>query len=60
MDNRGVPDIPKIKKELQEERDQLMALPDKYAEKCAERCWNAEEAFALEGDNKFNKTLIAD
>ena len=27
---------------------------------CAEYCYNAEEAFSLEGDNKFNKVNIAE
>jgi hypothetical protein len=27
---------------------------------CAEYCWTAEEAFSQEGDNKFNKVLIAE
>lgn len=29
-------------------------------EKCAERCWTAEEAFNMEGDNKFNKGNIVE
>lgn len=29
-------------------------------EYCAEYCWTAEEAFAQEGENKFNKVLIAE
>jgi hypothetical protein len=37
----------------------LLALPNEYPKKCAERCWTAEEAFSLEGVNKFNKTNIA-
>lgn len=60
MDNRGVCDTKKYKKFLQEERDNLLAVPEDYLKKCAERCWNAEEAFNLEGVNKFNKILIAD
>lgn len=60
MDERGYPYIDKIKAELLEERENLRALPQTYAEKCAERCWNAEEAFALEGDNKFNKAALAE
>jgi len=26
---------------------------------CAETCFNADEALALEGDNKFNKVLLS-
>lgn len=60
MDNRGVCKITEYKKYLQEERDNLLAIPEEYLKKCAERCWNAEEAFNLEGINKFNKIRIAD
>ena len=59
MDNRGVCNIAEYKKYLQEERDNLLAVPEEYLKKCAERCWNAEEAFNLEGVNKFNKINIA-
>lgn len=60
MDNRGVCKVEEFKKALQEERNKLAVIPSKYIEKCAERCWNAEEAFNLEGDNKFNKINIAE
>lgn len=32
--------------------------PQELVQYCAEFCYNAEEAFSLEGDNKFNKVLI--
>ena len=35
-------------------------VPEEYYKKCAERCWFAEEAFNLEGVNKFNKVLISE
>ena len=60
MDSRGVCNQIEYKKVLQEERDNLLAVPEDYLKKCAERCWNAEEAFTLEGQNKFNKMKIAD
>ena len=60
MDNRGVCDEEKFKEVLQEERNKLAQIPAEYVKKCAERCWNAEEAFNLEGDNKFNKVNIAE
>lgn len=60
MDHRGVCDEEKFKEVLQEERNKLAAIPTEYVKKCAERCWNAEEAFNLEGDNKFNKVNIAE
>lgn len=59
MDNRGVCNTKEYKEVLQEERNHLLALPNEYPKKCAERCWTAEEAFSLEGVNKFNKTNIA-
>lgn len=60
MDSRGVCDIERYKVELQKERDYLLAVPEEYYKKCAERCWFAEEAFNLEGVNKFNKVLISE
>ena len=60
MDNRGVCDVERYKEFLQEERDNLLAVPEEYYKKCAERCWFAEEAFNLEGVNKFNKVLISE
>lgn len=60
MDKRGVCNEDEFKKVLQVERDALAALPTKYVEKCAERCWTAEEAFNMEGDNKFNKGNIVE
>lgn len=59
MDHRGVCNTTEYKEYLQEERDNLLAVPEDYLKKCAERCWNAEEAFNLEGVNKFNKINIA-
>lgn len=55
---RGLAKIEEYKKFLQEERDFLLSDPENYQKKCAERCWTAEEAFQLEGQNKFNKMLI--
>ena len=60
MDSRGVCNQTEYKKVLQEERNNLLAVPEDYLKKCAERCWNAEEAFTIEGQNKFNKMKIAD
>lgn len=60
MDSRGVCNQTEYKKLLQEERNNLLTVPEEYLKKCAERCWNAEEAFTLEGQNKFNKMKIAD
>lgn len=60
MDHRGVCNEEEFKKKLQEERDNLASIPEEYIKKCAERCWNAEEAFNLEGQNKFNKINIVE
>lgn len=60
MDERGVCNEEEFKKRLQEERDNLASIPEEYIKKCAERCWNAEEAFNLEGQNKFNKINIVE
>lgn len=58
MDSRGVCKEEEFKVKLQAERDKLAPIPEEYIKKCAERCWNAEEAFNLEGQNKFNKVNI--
>ena len=60
MDKRGVCNIEEYKKVLIKERNELLSVPDDYAKHCAEYCWNAEEAFSQEGQNKFNKTIIAE
>lgn len=60
MDHRGVCKEKEFKEHLQKERDNLAAIPEEYLKKCAERCWNAEEAFNLEGQNKFNKIAISE
>ena len=60
MDSRGVCNQTEYKKVLKEESNNLLAVPADFLKKCAERCWNAEEAFTLEGQNKFNKMKIAD
>lgn len=59
MDSRGVCNQTEYKKILTKERNELLSVPDDYVKHCAEYCWNAEEAFTLEGQNKFNKTIIA-
>lgn len=59
-DKRGYCDIEKNKAYLQEKRDQYLSVPQSLIHHCAEYCWNAEEAFALEGDNKFNKVLLSE
>lgn len=60
MDSRGVCNQIEYKKVLTKERNELLSVPDDYVKHCAEYCWNAEEAFTLEGQNKFNKLKIAE
>ena len=60
LDSRGYTDPEKAKQYWQEKRDKLASNPKALVDHCAERCFNAEEAFALEGENKFNKVLIAE
>lgn len=60
LDNRGWCDPEITKPVLQERRNVRLQNPKAYMEHCAEYCWTAEEAFAQEGENKFNKVLIAE
>ena len=53
-------DKEKAKAKLQKSRDKFLKDPEGLIQHCAEYCWNAEEAFNLEGDNKFNRILITD
>ena len=58
IDKRGYCDQVKAKAHLEAERRKRASSPKALVDHCAEYCWNAEEAFALEGTNKFNKVLI--
>lgn len=60
MDSRGFCDPDTSKARLQEERNTKLDNVTAYLKHCAEYCWTAEEAFAQEGENKFNKALIAE
>ena len=60
LDSRGWCDPEITKSVLQEKRLTKINNPKSYLEHCAEYCWTAEEAFAQEGDNKFNKVLISE
>lgn len=59
-DHRGYCDIEANKAYLQAKRDKFLNTPQAMIHYCAEYCWTAEEAFALEGDNQFNKVLLSD
>ena len=60
LDSRGWCDPEKTKPILQNKRNAKLNNPKAYLEHCSEYCWTAEEAFAQEGQNKFNKALIAE
>ena len=60
LDHRGYCNQAKAKEKLQKSRDKFLNDPEGLIQHCAEYCWNAEEAFNLEGDNKFNRILITD
>ena len=57
VDNRGVCNIKKCKKYYEEQRSQIKDAKT-LMEYSAEYCFTAEEAFSLQGDNKFNKVFI--
>ena len=59
-DKRGVCDWRRGKAYYEAERKKRANDPRGLVEYSAEYCFNAEEAFALEGTNKFNKVLIAE
>lgn len=60
IDNRGYTDPELGKKYYDAERAKKAGDPKALLIYCAEYCYNSEEAFQLEGDNKFNKIFIAD
>ena len=60
IDDRGWTDPEKGKAFYEAERDKRVADPQALIIYCAEYCFTADEAFSLEGENKFNKVLIAD
>ena len=59
IDNRGWTDPDKAKKFHELERAKKAKDPKGLLIYQAEFCFNAEEAFALEGDNKFNKVILS-
>ena len=60
VDNRGYCDPIKGKEYYEKERAKMIDSPKALIQYSAEYCFNAEEAFALEGENKFNKVKIAE
>lgn len=59
-DHRGWTDPEKAKAFYEEKRNLKAEDPKELVVYSAEYCFTAEEAFSLEGDNKFNKSIIAD
>ncbi len=59
LDHRGFISDEDGKKYFDKTRAIKAADPQELVTYCAEYCYNAEEAFSLEGDNKFNKVNIA-
>lgn len=59
-DKRGWTDPEKGKAYYNSERDKKAKDPKALIIYCAEYCFTAEEAFSLEGENKFNKIIIAE
>lgn len=60
LDNRGWISDEDGRKYFDRTRALKAADPRELVTYCAEFCYNAEEAFSLEGDNKFNKVNIAE
>lgn len=60
IDHRGFTSPKAGMEYYNKERDIKARDPKALVIYSAEYCFNAEEAFALEGDNKFNKVLIAE
>lgn len=60
IDHRGWTDPEKGRAYYEAERDKKANDPEALVIHCAEYCFNADEALALEGTNKFNKVLITE
>ena len=60
MDNRGYTNPERGKEYYDKQRSRFINSPKDLITFSAEFCYNPEEAFNLEGDNKFNKINIAE
>lgn len=60
LDDRGYCLWENYKTQLDLDRQKLINNPKALIDHSAEYCYTAEEAFALEGENKFNKINIAE
>lgn len=60
IDSRGVTDTKKAKAYYERGFEALLGSPKDYLRDKAEFCFTPEDAFAFEGDNKFNTVLLAE
>lgn len=60
LDSRGWLDDEDGKAYFNKTRDLKAQDPEEFTTFCSEYCFDGEEAFSLEGNNKFNKILIAE
>ena len=60
VDNRGVCDIKRATEYYMQERAKLEATPKALVDYKAEYCFYPSEAFALEGQNDFNKVKLVE
>lgn len=60
MDNRGYTDPEKGKEYWNKRRQTYANKPQDLITFSAEYCFTAEEAFSLEGENKFNKVILSE
>lgn len=60
LDSRGWLDDEDGKAYFNKTRDLKAQDPEEFTTFCAEYCFDGEEAFSLEGNNKFNKILISE
>ena len=60
MDSRGYTNPEKGKEYYDKQREKFINSPKDLITFSAEFCYTPEEAFSLEGDNKFNKVNIAE
>ena len=59
IDKRGVTDTKKAKEYYNNKKNALAENPKEYIMFCAEYCFTPEDALALEGDNLFNREILA-
>lgn len=59
IDSRGVTNTEKAKEYYNKRRNALASNPKDYITFCAEYCFTPEDALALEGDNIFNREILA-